>query len=242
MSISANPRSEAILAHLHKVALERHRRVADSELGERVQRLKTYQHERFASTHADLLANPRYREASTFFLMHLYGPEDFSGRDDQFARVVPAMIRLFPGEVIDTVTGLAELHAISEHLDTKMATHLDAGKPLDRHAYLKAWQQTAEPDSRQRQIDLSLQIGHRLDRLTRNPLIRHSLRMMRGPAKAAGLGELQKFLEAGFEAFRAMRGSKEFLSLIEARETHLASALDVLDPQGDREELKQLLP
>ena len=64
-----------------------------------------------------------------------------------------------------------------------------------------------------------------LDRLTRNPLVRHSLRMMRGPARAAGLGELQRFLESGFDTFKAMHGARDFLAAIGARERALAQAL-----------------
>ena len=53
----------------------------------------------------------------------------------------------------------------------------------------------------------------------------NSLRLMRGPARVAGLGELQRFLEAGFDTFKSMGGAKEFLSLIETRENRLSSAL-----------------
>ena len=62
--------------------------------------------------------------------------------------------------------------------------------------------------------------------------------MMRGPAKAAGLAELQRFLEAGFDTFRAMRGAREFLATIGERERTLAKALfesplDAWGPTGD---------
>ena len=83
--------------------------------------LKGYQQQRFANTYADLLANPRYAKATDFFLQELYGPGDFSKRDSQFVRVVPALTKLFPAEVVVTVAKLARLHAISETLDMKMA-------------------------------------------------------------------------------------------------------------------------
>lgn len=224
-------KSEEILAHLQRVETERAKRATQPALGDCVERLKTYQHQRFAQTHADLLVNPRYRDASRFFLEQLYGPGDFSRRDKQFARVVPAMIRLFPGEVVGTVAALAELHAISEQLDTRMAEHLLSDSDSESvewnpHTYVLAWQAVGESDSRRKQIELSLRIGRNLDRLTRSPLIRHSLRMMRGPSKAAGLHDLQVFLEAGFEAFRAMRGSDAFLAQIEERERQLADAIE----------------
>ena len=61
--------------------------------------------------------------------------------------------------------------------------------------------------------------------MTRKALLRNGLRLMRGAAGAAGLGELQHFLETGFDTFKAMRGAQEFLSLVAERESRLASAL-----------------
>jgi hypothetical protein len=37
------------------------------------------------------------------------------------------------------------------------------------------------------------------------------LKLMRGPAHLAGLGELHEFLERGFNAFRGMGSASEFL-------------------------------
>lgn len=68
-------------------------------------------------------------------------------------------------------------------------------------------------------------VGESLDRLTRKPLLRQSLRLMRGPAQMAGLGALQTFLETGFDTFRAMRGATEFLSTVRQREDRLARGL-----------------
>ncbi len=237
----SNSTVEQITSELRRVAEERHRRTQDHALGERVLELKAYQQRRFAVTHAEALNSPRYNTAARFFLEHLYGPADFSRRDSQFERVVPALVRLFPSEVVQTVASLASLHAISERLDTLMASHFELGK-LDRPAYVQAWQATGHFDQRELQIALSLRIGESLDRLTRNPLIRHSLRMMRGPAKAAGLSDLQVFLEAGFDAFRAMRGAREFLDSIGRRERSLAAILNSHVPDEEHPELASQLP
>ena len=67
--------------------------------------------------------------------------------------------------------------------------------------------------------------GSALDRYTRNRLMRSTLKLMRGPARAAGLSELQKFLESGFDAFGGMKGADEFLGLVAQRERALAAAL-----------------
>lgn len=213
----------AILASLAEVEAERARRAADPPLAERVQALKAWQQARFRTHYADLLQSPRHGPAARFFLDELYGPRDFSRRDAQFARIVPAVGRLFPAEIVHTVATLGALHALSESLDSAMGAAL-AGPAIDPEAYVRAWQAVGRPGCRERQIDLTLQVGSSLDRYTRMPMLTASLRMMRGPARAAGLGELQHFLETGFEAFKAMRGADEFLGTIGQRERRFVAA------------------
>jgi hypothetical protein len=216
--------ARSILAQLEVVERERVACAADPVLAETVVALKDYQQRRFASTYADLLSSPRYAPAARFFLDELYGPRDFSSRDAQFARVVPAMVRLFPAEIVSTVQTLADLHALSETLDTLMARRLK-GRAIDRLNYVDAWQHTGDAAGRERQIALTLVVGSSLDRLTRKPFLRGALHMMRGPAKAAGLPALQAFLELGFDTFKAMQGAADFLSTVGARERALAKAL-----------------
>ena len=214
----------AILDCLRIVADHRSRRGADPALAARVAAVKAYQHTRFEATYADLLAHPRYSRAAQFFLEDLYGPKDFAQRDAQFARVVPALVRLFPADIVSTVRSLGQLHALSEELDTSMATTSWA-EPLDHTGYGQAWREVGREGDRARQIGLMREVGGALDLYTRNPLLRSSLLFMRGPAKAAGLAALQAFLEQGFDTFRAMRGAEFFLDTIVQRETALASHL-----------------
>ena len=82
--------ADNILSELAVVDAERRRRAADRDLARRVIALKSYQQLRFSHTYADLLASARYAPAARFFLDELYGPNDFTRRDAQFARVVPA--------------------------------------------------------------------------------------------------------------------------------------------------------
>ena len=216
--------ADAILADLITVEAERARRREEAGLESKVQAIKRYQQRRFTHTYADLLASPRYGAASRFFLDELYGPGDFSQRDAQFARVVPALVRIFPNEIVETVAMLASLHALSESLDSCMGEHLGLSE-VTAPAYLTAWQTTARASDREMQITLTLNVASSLDRLTRKPLIRNSLRLMRGAARAAGLGDLQRFLEAGFDTFRAMHGAKEFIAIVEQRERSLCRTL-----------------
>ena len=53
--------------------------------------------------------------------------------------------------------------------------------------YIGAWQGVDRGRDRERQIELTLGIAAHLDHLTRLPLLRNALRLMRGPARVAGL-------------------------------------------------------
>lgn len=226
---------ERILEHLDAVARERAQRDRDAALHTQVLGLKAYQQQRFRNTYADLLLDTRYAAAARFFLEELYGPEDFTDRDAQFARIVGPLVRLFPREIVATVERLAALHALSERLDTEMARYSATADGWSRDRYVHAWQWVGEPAARQDQVSLLLDVGTSLDKLTRNPLVRHGLRAMRGPAKTAGLGELQAFLESGFDTFRQMRGAQEFLQCVRSRESALCERLFAADvPAGAR--------
>jgi hypothetical protein len=226
---------EAILRSLEVVASERAARAQDPALGDRVVAIKAFQHARFSHTYADLMQDPRYAAATKFFLDDLYGPADFAQRDAQFARIVPALVRLFPQEIVQTVADLGALHALSERLDTAMARCVDVAK-VDAASYGSAWRRVGDSAGRERQIQLMVSVGTALDRFTRNLLLRNSLRLMRAPAAAAGLGALQRFLETGFETFRAMRGAQDFLDTVASRERALAAQLfagaDLQTPPG----------
>jgi hypothetical protein len=219
-----NPAGEEILSCLRNVAQERALRESDALLSARVIAIKQWQHARFEATYADMLHEPRYARAARFFLDDLYGAADFTARDAQFARIVPALVKLFPHEIVGTVRHLAQLHALSERMDTLMARAVGP-RGLDSNVYAEAWRSVGRVEERERQIALMLAVGQALDGYVRRPLLRHSLRLMRKPAEAAGLGALQHFLETGFETFREMRGAEAFLSTIAAHEREFAARL-----------------
>lgn len=216
--------TEEALQHLAVVDAERVARGADPAFASRVLKIKRYQQRRFELCYADLLASARYQPAARFFLQELYGPTEFVERDRQFARVLPKIATMMPAEVMATVGDLARLHAISEQLDSEMARAL-AGDEVDPASYVRAWQRVGRAGLRRTQIELVLSIGAALDRFTRRAWILAALRLMRGPAHAAGLAALQAFLESGMDSFRSMRGATEFLTIVRERETALMNAL-----------------
>lgn len=223
-----------ILDNLRAVASLRQARSRDSGLAARSLQVKQYQHQRFQRTYADLLQRDEWRPAAVFFLDELYGPHDFSARDAQFERIVPALVRLFPPEIVGTVRQLSELHALSERLDDALAGQWSGDAPLDLDLYARAWRAVGEPALRQRQIDLMLAVGRALIRYTRNPVLRTGLRLMRGPAELAGLSALQRFLESGFDTFKRLPDPEGFLAVIASRESRIAEWLFSAQPGGDR--------
>lgn len=186
--------------------------------------LKEWQAGRLAATYADLLASERYRPAAEFFLSDLYGPKDFRSRDEELARVVPVMVHVLPARALQTLLEAVKMDTLSESLDTDMVLALrKAGKTraIDGPGYAAAYRACGRRRDRELQIALIDRIGKTLDRLTRMPLIRYSLRLMNGPAHLAGLGALHSFLQRGFDAFGAMKGADEFLAIVTERETAL---------------------
>lgn len=223
MSTSSLAASQ-ILESLASVDEQRQLRANDAVLKIGVDRLKHYQQRRFENTYADLLRSQRYSKSARFFLDELYGPGDFVRRDRQFARIVPKLVSMFPAEAVETVGRLAALHAVTERLDTAMAEVL-RDLPPDRETYIRAWQRVGCRAEREFQVQTVLSIGRSIDHFTGHPWVSRSLRWMRAPAKIAGLGDLQAFLEKGMACFTALGGAGDFLSIIERRETELLQAL-----------------
>lgn len=217
------PGSEALRAHLESLSELRGR---DARIGPppRLAELKLWQHRRLTRTYADVAAQPRYAQATRFFLEDLYGPKDFSGRDAAMLRIYPVMIRTLPASAVETAALSVEVDAISEALDHRVAEALPAG-PITDATYGRAYREGSTPAQRERQIALVVEVGERLDRLVRKPMVLRTLKLMRGPARLAGLQDLQGFLERGFTSFRAMGGAQEFLDTVARRERAIASRL-----------------
>ncbi len=204
--------------------------------------VKRLQNRRFASTYPDLSAQPATSQAVRFFLEELYSDSDFSVRDRQFHLIAGTIGVLFPKSVGECAAALAELHGLTESLDDRMARFVsaavastdsslpDPGFSLEACLlYAGAWNSVASPDERRLQLQAVVDIGRELARFTRMPGLRSMLRMMRGAATAGGLGDLQRFLESGFDTFahlsRNNGGAEVFIQTIEMREREVVRRL-----------------
>jgi len=225
-----DPTAQKIQNALQVVSQFRQQHASDPALAQAGTEVKRFQARRFHATYADLLHHPRYKTAAAFFLHELYSDKDYAERDQQFARIANTIARLFPQAVVNTTGALAEVHALTETLDDLMArcwladaSAAAQGNECDR--YIRCWRRLGDRAARHHQLEVVLQLGQEMDRLTRMRGLRTLLKMMRRPAAAAGLDSLQQFLETGFDAFARMGGADEFLKLVQQRETEWIRSL-----------------
>ena len=191
--------------------------------------LRRWQATRLRGSFAHFLEDPARRPAAEFFLDDVYGDRDFTRRDADIARVLPMMQRLLPEKLLGTVADAIELGALTQALDLRMAQALQALAPrrkkLDEALYAKAYRETGLPRLRAHQIDLIRRVGGGFGRALKLPGVAALLAFSRGPAKLAGLSELQGFLERGVAAFEELGDADGFVAEIERAERKASKRL-----------------
>ncbi|HRN61092.1 MAG TPA: hypothetical protein PLF73_01350 [Luteimonas sp.] len=188
--------------------------------------LRRWQAERLQRSFRHFLHDPQRAPAAEFFLSDVYGERDFTRRDADIARVIPMMRRLLPDKLLATVADAIELGALTHELDLAMAEALGWNAPgrrrLDAALYGEAYRAVGQAQVRQRQIALIGRVGRGFGRALQMRGVAALLAFSRGPAKLAGLSELQGFLERGYAAFESLEDPDAFVAEIE-RDEGLAS-------------------
>lgn len=182
--------------------------------------LQQWQRRRIARSFDDLNQQAGYRPAVEFFLSEIYGGLRFRERDQDMSKVMPAMTRFLPDPALLTMSEAFELQAISLEFDMDMAGFMATEKidGLDMPRYCEVYRACSDKQGRERQILLIRKLGYDLDKLVRKPLVNYLVRLLRGPAHAAGFGALQEFLESGLNSFRALPDPAYFIETIYDRE------------------------
>lgn len=204
-----------LLVHLRQL---QQMRGSSVNMSPELRRIKDWQHQRLTESYQDLAADARFAPATAFFLDELYGGKDCALRDRDLVRMEPTMQRLLPAFALETVEKAIALDVISEECDQAMAKATADIKTLSKAAYCKAFKQIGMRAERERQVHLMEDVGARLDIVVKKSMIYTTVKMLRGPSKLAGMGEIHAFLEAGFTAFRHMNGASYFLQTIAIRE------------------------
>ena len=178
--------------------------------------LQEWQRQRLSNSYRDLISQERYRAAGDFFLGELYGGLNFRERDQQMERVLPVMVRMLREDMLLALAEAFELQSLSLSLDMDMTLALQASgwKELNTSRYGEIYRSCGRPLDRERQIELIGHLGLELNELVHHRLVMFLIRTLRGPARAAGFGLLQTFLEQGLRAFQIMGDGTKFIETI----------------------------
>lgn len=190
--------------------------------------LQRWQAQRLAGSFEDLLADPASAPAARFFLSDLYGDHDVSGRDRDIERVMPLMQRLLSPAMLGIAADAMQLAVLSHAFDLRMAAALQAdggGSRLDAGRYAAAYRAVDRARLRDCQLRLTERVGAGLAQIVHTPAVAQLLRLARLPARAAGLYQLQSFLERGFTAFGRLPDAHAFVAGIVASEREVMRRL-----------------
>jgi hypothetical protein len=189
--------------------------------------VQSWQRGRLARSYQHLIGQDRYHAAGDFFLAELYGGLNFRQRDQQMERVLPVMVRMLRDDMLRVLAEAFELQAMSLRFDIDMTQEmLKAGwDELNTDRYGDIYRTVGRPSERKKQIDLIGRLGMELNELVHHRLVLLLIRTVRRPARAAGFGLLQTFLEQGLTAFRIMGDGTEFIETIWNKETEVMERL-----------------
>lgn len=208
-------------------ALRQHREPA---FRERLHALQAWQVRRLQHTHAALVADPEFRDATELFLNDIYGGIDLLPMAREIERALPYAVRLLPDSVLLTSATAIETMVLTQELDealTALLPDADGDIAITHDAYVSAFRELGRLDDRRRQMTLLRELGQGLDRYVRSRVIFATFRLANGPAHRYGLGVLYDFLDRGFRVMRPMGSTQELFSrLTGAEEAILARIAD----------------
>jgi len=182
--------------------------------------LQVFQARRLRRDHADLAAEAQYGELGEFVFEDLYGPHDFSARDDQ-ARRLHHFIHLIPGMGLSDVEQVFELLALTNKLDDAVAAWLivlDAPLDFDEAIYERAYRLADNYNDRVRQLELARTSLYNVYKLAQKPLLGAALKRTEGLAQAVGMLDIHRFLRLGYQAIQPVRDIHRFVETVMLRE------------------------
>jgi hypothetical protein len=183
--------------------------------------LQTWQRQRLAGSFKDFFEQERYVAAGNFFLNELYGGLHFRERDQEMERVLSVMVRMLRDDMLLALAEAFQLQSLSLDLDIDMtlAFRQSDWEELNTQRYGVIYRSCGRESDREKQIELIRHLGLVLNELVHHRLVLLLIRTLRGPARAAGFGLLQSFLEQGLFAFRTMGDGTEFVEAVWRRES-----------------------
>jgi hypothetical protein len=182
--------------------------------------LQRFQSNRLRRDHADLAAENQYRDIGEFFFEEMYGPRDFSARDEQ-ARRLHQFVHLVPGIAVGDVQKVLQLLEVTNRLDDALVVWLlELGAPIDfdEQIYERAYRLADNYDDRVLQIDLARDSLYNVYRMARRPLVGVALERTQGLAQRVGMADIHRFLRLGFRAIQPVCDIHRFVETVVLRE------------------------
>lgn len=215
--------TKQIIRHLHGIRTMQE--IAEKAgLMSSIRSVQTWQCKRLLVSHQEMYQQKRFKPAVEFFINELYGPNDFSQRDQDIARIVPKMSKFLPEKALQSLASALHLNTLSFELDFDLAKQL-VGVDISRDSYAKAYVNCDNLATRQQQIDYIRTLGNDLADVVKMKGISSLLFISRKPAKMAGVLALHEFLDKGFKSFKNLGNVEDFITPVVNKEHEIMQQL-----------------
>lgn len=218
-----NDSTRQIIRHLH--GMRTMQEIAEKAgLMSTIRAVQAWQCKRLLVSHQHMYLQRRFKPAVEFFVNELYGPNDFSQRDQDIARVVPKMSTFLPQKALQSLASALHLNTLSFELDFDLAKQL-VNIEIDRDTYADAYVSCDNFANRQQQIEYIRTLGNDLADVVKMKGISSLLFISRKPAKMAGVLALHEFLEKGFKSFKNLGNVDDFITPVVNKEHEIMQQL-----------------
>jgi hypothetical protein len=215
--------TKQIIRHLHGISTMQE--IAEKAgLMPSIRAVQAWQCKRLLVSHQDMYQQKRFKPAVEFFINELYGPNDFSQRDQDIARIVPKMSKFLPEKALQSLASALYLNTLSFELDFDLAKQL-VNTEINRDTYAKAYISCDNIANRQKQIDYIRTLGNDLAEVVKMKGISSLLFISRKPAKMAGVLALHEFLDKGFKSFKNLGNVEDFIIPVVNKEHQIMQQL-----------------
>ena len=182
--------------------------------------LQIFQSNRLRRDYRDLAEVPAYEPLGEFFFNEMYGPRDFSQRDQE-GRRLHHFIGMLPGVRLRDLEEVLELLDLTNQLDEDLAQRMwqaNIGTDFDEPTYEYFYRLADKYDDRHRQLTLVRTTLYNVFHLSRSAVLGMALRRSHFIARLAGIGHVHTFLRRGYDTLQNVTSIDHFAETIYQRE------------------------
>lgn len=202
--------------------------------------VRSYQNKRLRQTHQDLVEDPRFGDAASFFFEEVYTETVAAWRDQQAIKALPKVSILMPLMALEPIAWSMRLDYLTEKLDVAIADRIRENQKdqsplvITDELYRNAYATAGHYADRSEQIQLVSKVCIGLSRAAIVPIVGKTLSTMRMPARLLGLEDLQGFLERGLTAFKKLEDPLLFAQILLEREQEVSNRIFSQYAQGQQ--------